>query len=432
MTAADLQQALHAVEPAAVLVGPRVLENMVREAGHFSGLMWRVPHRESFIVDRQTLYRHVEQEELALGPDQLLPVTVMLLAWPEAEELEAANSGPLLRKYWQWLFHISVHMHLENLWAEGKLTAAGVRERMARLGPTRVEEIRMVLVQDHYLPPDPDERSVYIEFAAVFLELASFSAHMLPIYFPSIRDLEAVEKALSQDVPAAALYQRTRPAGASEPVARTAGSSEEAHEYYWKLARSSDEAAQQGNVVRAAIQRRRAARVASTARAYTTRQAAVTGLLSLLERLQKALDLGPEEVEEWRKLLPALLDKADQGRGAVEAALLYDLQQVCLDYEHEIYSLDLVEWLLSGGKRPIKRPLPGQRVVRVTRTLRGAVPRLTMARLTDEDRNRLEKIKIELDQYWDLLRQRRALREFGRNPNQAKVRPPDVVEDYEQ
>jgi uncharacterized protein DUF2630 len=45
--------------------------------------------------------------------------------------------------------------------------------------------------------------------------------------------------------------------------------------------------------------------------------------------------------------------------------------------------------------------------------------------LTDEDRNRLEKIKIELDQY-------RALREFGRDPNQAKVRPPDVVEDYEQ
>jgi hypothetical protein len=52
--------------------------------------------------------------------------------------------------------------------------------------------------------------------------------------------------------------------------------------------------------------------------------------------------------------------------------------------------------------------------------------------LTDEDRNRLERIKIELDQYWDLLRQRRALREFGRDPNHAKVRPPDVVEDYEQ
>ncbi len=43
--------------------------------------------------------------------------------------------------------------------------------------------------------------------------------------------------------------------------------------------------------------------------------------------------------------------------------------------------------------------------------------------LTDEDRGRLAKIKVELDQCWDLLRQRRALREFGRDPDHAKVRP---------
>jgi len=41
-------------------------------------------------------------------------------------------------------------------------------------------------------------------------------------------------------------------------------------------------------------------------------------------------------------------------------------------------------------------------------------------------------MKVELDQCWDLLRQRRALREFGRDPDQAKVRPPKVVENYEQ
>jgi hypothetical protein len=52
--------------------------------------------------------------------------------------------------------------------------------------------------------------------------------------------------------------------------------------------------------------------------------------------------------------------------------------------------------------------------------------------LTDDDRSRLANIKLQLDQYWDLLRQRRALREFGRNPDGAKVRPSKVVEDYEQ
>ena len=48
------------------------------------------------------------------------------------------------------------------------------------------------------------------------------------------------------------------------------------------------------------------------------------------------------------------------------------------------------------------------------------------------DRTRLEKVQVELDQCWDLLRQRRALRDVGRDPNYAQVRPPEVVENYEQ
>ena len=52
--------------------------------------------------------------------------------------------------------------------------------------------------------------------------------------------------------------------------------------------------------------------------------------------------------------------------------------------------------------------------------------------LDDSAMVRLDEIKVELDQCWDLLRQRRALREFGDDPNRAKVRPASVVEKYEQ
>jgi len=52
--------------------------------------------------------------------------------------------------------------------------------------------------------------------------------------------------------------------------------------------------------------------------------------------------------------------------------------------------------------------------------------------LSDTDRERLATINVELDQCWDLLRQRRALRETGGDPNAAQVRPPDVGEKYEQ
>jgi len=52
--------------------------------------------------------------------------------------------------------------------------------------------------------------------------------------------------------------------------------------------------------------------------------------------------------------------------------------------------------------------------------------------LSDNEHRRLESIKVGLDQCWDLLRQRRALREAGRDPGAAKVRDPEVVERYEQ
>lgn len=52
--------------------------------------------------------------------------------------------------------------------------------------------------------------------------------------------------------------------------------------------------------------------------------------------------------------------------------------------------------------------------------------------LDPEERRRLEAIKIELDRAYDLLHQRAALRAAGRDPSEAKERPADVVERYQQ
>jgi hypothetical protein len=51
--------------------------------------------------------------------------------------------------------------------------------------------------------------------------------------------------------------------------------------------------------------------------------------------------------------------------------------------------------------------------------------------LTEEDRKRLNTLEVELDQCWDLLRQRRALRAAGDDPEKAHVRSAEVVEKYE-
>jgi hypothetical protein len=52
--------------------------------------------------------------------------------------------------------------------------------------------------------------------------------------------------------------------------------------------------------------------------------------------------------------------------------------------------------------------------------------------MDDSAQVRAAALKVELDQCWDLLRQRRALREFGEDPDKAQVRPASVVEKYEQ
>jgi Protein of unknown function (DUF2630) len=50
--------------------------------------------------------------------------------------------------------------------------------------------------------------------------------------------------------------------------------------------------------------------------------------------------------------------------------------------------------------------------------------------LTDDDQERLREIGVSLDRMWDLLRQRRALRSAGRDPDEAASRPEGTVEGY--
>jgi len=57
---------------------------------------------------------------------------------------------------------------------------------------------------------------------------------------------------------------------------------------------------------------------------------------------------------------------------------------------------------------------------------------LTREIKSEEDQRRLRALQVELDQCWDLLRQRRALRTVGQDADNAQVRPQEIVEKYEQ
>jgi hypothetical protein len=50
--------------------------------------------------------------------------------------------------------------------------------------------------------------------------------------------------------------------------------------------------------------------------------------------------------------------------------------------------------------------------------------------LDDDQQARLHEVEVQLDQCWDLLRQRRARRDAGQDPDAAQVRPEGTVEGY--
>ena len=150
MNLSELQKALRDVEPAAVLVPPRVLESIVTERWKLSGLYWNVPHRRTFIIDRQTLFRHVEQDELVVGPDEVLPATVILLAWP----IEISFSLPRFG---------NVRI-LGALWQTSWATGTG-----RPVGPT-TEEIGRLFMSTYLLP---------FEAASVLLLVALMGAAMI-------------------------------------------------------------------------------------------------------------------------------------------------------------------------------------------------------------------------------------------------------------
>lgn len=68
-------------------------------------------------------------------------------------------------------------------------------------------------------------------------------------------------------------------------------------------------------------------------------------------------------------------------------------------------------------------------LVEEERTLRERLGRGEIS--ADEEHRRLRDLEVELDQCWDLLRQRDAKREFGEDPDSAQVRSPRTVEGYQ-
>ena len=148
----------------------------------------------------------------------------------------------------------------------------------------------------------------------------------------------------------------------------------------------------------------------------------------LVERLQAALAFDPVGAEAWRQSLKDLFSHSSRGFWNTNKRLLYDLQKVCVAFERESYTVDLFGFLRSFGRRPLKRPLPNQREVLMSKQLRNAAGRLAKARITSSQRSTVSKLLREAAASAEHQLRCRLRPRIARSLNEKGLRPENLPE----
>ena len=382
-----MQRAVREADSAALLVLPRILRRVIKQDRHLAGYLYRIPHRKSYVIDREPLLEIVDYEELGVSPEEGLPDKVILLSQPPPQKLEATPAGEALIRCWRLLFHARVHLAVQQCFVLGFLSPSQLRKRIHRIGETEFEEIRAVLQQEGFLlPPRNALENVNARRAKLFsaarrcrgvrgIRRGFFRAEVFCLEFlaavlsrparfgrrrrragtgrqcpGAFRGLASARRARSDR--SNGLGRNRRLGRRSRQISRRrsplASNAEPPSEVkFRKTLRRAQRPAVLGNVVRAAIWRAKALRYAPADMIARTKTAVRDDVNRLILRLHAALELDDPSPQPWHDTLRALVYSAADGFWTAEGRLLYDLQKVCVDHERDIYSTNLLSWLWS-------------------------------------------------------------------------------------
>jgi hypothetical protein len=410
--ASDVERRLREQQVGIFFVMPRVVRRVLQNELDIASPLQQPPHRKSCVIQRDRLLWLVARDELGVKPNQDLPDQIILIAQPEEHQLETMSREELQRHYWRLMFHARIDFELLGRTSPNRMSQAELRHRIDRIGQTSFDEIRSVLRAEQMLMRPEDDRNVYGEFIAVYHELRAFSPDLVPIYFPSLPEPDRVLAVIGEECDASVLLEETRPidlpreisaqtkvTGSTIPFIpvspETTAKSGRSMWSYASLVRKAEKLSARQNHVRAALVRQKALEVAPEGLIDEARSLLQEEIQKLVGRLQAALEMSDEAARPWLMMCERLLPAAQQGFWNANARLLYDLQTVCFDHEHEIYKVDLLGCVLSFGKSPLKRPLPNQRVVMMSKHLRSATLRVPSVQIDPDGRQELSKLLHE-------------------------------------
>lgn len=351
-----ISAAVRSVEPAARLVPRRAIRRAIRLLGGGNG---PAVHDRFRWVDRDRLFQILTPFELGLSPNE--PERLLLIAEP------AGELGPQTwLELWRALFHSGVDRAFDAALGSGQIDRAAINRLPHEMGPAPWFMIRRVLEEEGLVASDSPPDHVVREFVAFGLELIHFRPGDWEVYFPGLRPVDKRFRVLFSVVDSDQLFLQTRPGPATLEVPELprlecstprppspVGDADRRRLELW---------ARRGNDLKAAVRLQRAGD-----------PSAVEHLDRLIDRLQPVVGFGPAEAKSWRDALHPLLPAAAGNRWPVERRLLYELQRACLAVERPAYAADLLEWVGSRGRRPLKRPLPRAKWVEAHRRLRAAV-----------------------------------------------------------
>ncbi len=447
-TESELRRAVRRADAGTFLVEPRVTRRVVRELHNFARLSARVPHTDVCVIRSAEVRRLTHPDELGLESFDSLPDPIVLIAFPEEDDTEELSVQDQLGLVWRRLFHGAIDRALQALVDEGRLTRARIQAHIDHVGQVPFDEAHAVLAAEGRLV-DPESRmEAFLEFAAVWWEFIRFAPDLISTWFPSLADRDPSGVIPQIDVDPDLLYKATRLSGAPEPditpqqvldegrlsdVRRrwqTSGTVKPSERRYERFLRRHDRAFERGNSVAAGLAAIQAAEAAPTPaqreQALHTAEQAIRGLL---RRLQSALQFDDAETDAWQSSLTELFHNSTHGFWNADKKLLHDLQKVCLDHERVTYRVDLVKWIVSRGRLPLRRPLKNLREVMMAKHLASSASRLVSVRLSGSEREQLAELlteAAELAEQQMRQRMRPALRETLQT---VGLRPKNVPED---
>lgn len=397
----SIELELKNIEPRLLLVPRKVIDKVVLHQRKLPAILGLISGQfsnvDSVWTDFETINAIAQDIEFELEVGSLPFGRILLLAKVENEMPGKFNIEQRNILYWRRIFHAEVKLKFLELKEQGLLSSVEIENKIKTIGRTVFSEALMVLEQEHKIFPEQDITDKYISFAASFAEIYRFAENLLTNYFPSIKDYESLLSIIRDDVAEDVIFQETRLSGTQNPHPTPETHAEESSEYFKRLSEQAEKESALNNATESAILWTQANRVAPAELSPDTLEKAHKEIRKLVKRLQSALNFNSNDFQNWESALLPLLDKADQGSSPVEARLLTELQSACEDYEQEIYRIDILSWALSFGKKPMKRPLRFQRLIKIHQRLKEASLNAITTRLAFADRKKLE---ILLQSVW--------------------------------